>query len=137
MNRISLLIMALLLAVGTTLVSAGGSGDASAISQSALRLAIAGEPKSVAAWHTGSWNDQVPSRSIYQPLVALDYDTLQPTGLLAESWEWNDDSTAVTFHLRRGVKFHDGSDLDAADVKHSPRIIRQPRDRAHLPHLAA
>ena len=51
---------------------------------------------------------------------------MQPVGLLAESWEWNDDNTAVTFNLRRGVKFHDGSDFDAADVKHSLENAANP-----------
>jgi ABC-type transport system substrate-binding protein len=35
---------------------------------------------------------------------------------LAESYDVNDDLTEWVFHLRPGVKFHDGSDLDAQDV---------------------
>ena len=31
-----------------------------------------------------------------------------------------------TFQLRRGVKFHDGSDFDAADVVYTYRRIKDP-----------
>ncbi|MFN8460291.1 MAG: ABC transporter substrate-binding protein [Anaerolineales bacterium] len=41
------------------------------------------------------------------------------TPLLAESWEVSDDGLAYTFHLRSGVKFHDGEPMNAAAVKAS------------------
>src|SRR5436190_2229841 len=42
-------------------------------------------------------------------------DTIKPD--LAESWAWDPEKTALTFKLRRGVKWHDGKPFTAADVK--------------------
>ena len=43
---------------------------------------------------------------------------------VAESWEANEDATVWTFHLRKDVKWHDGTPLVAADLKYNfDRII--------------
>ena len=36
--------------------------------------------------------------------------------VLAESWDWAADYMSITFHLRKGVKFHDGTDFNAQAV---------------------
>jgi len=60
------------------------------------------------------------------------YDTLvfpNAKGLvdpwLAESWEISDDGLTYTFHLRSGVKFHDGTPLKASDVVYSFNRLRE------------
>ncbi|MDR0569683.1 MAG: ABC transporter substrate-binding protein [Clostridiales Family XIII bacterium] len=52
-------------------------------------------------------------------------EQLEPIPCLAESWE-NPDELTWIFKLRQGVKFHDGSDFDAEDVKHTFDTIRDP-----------
>jgi peptide/nickel transport system substrate-binding protein len=54
---------------------------------------------------------------IFDSLVELD-DHRIPHGDLAEKWETPDPVTYV-FHLRSGVKFHDGSPLTSSDVKYT------------------
>ncbi|MHA2305357.1 MAG: ABC transporter substrate-binding protein [Candidatus Hodarchaeales archaeon] len=46
-------------------------------------------------------------------------ETIYYFGAAAEKWETNADQTEWTFTLREGVKFHDGTDLTARDVKYS------------------
>ena len=45
---------------------------------------------------------------------------------LATEWSGNADATEWTFKLRKGVKFHDGSDFDAEDVKYSLMRVKDP-----------
>ncbi|AMV72489.1 peptide ABC transporter substrate-binding lipoprotein [Desulfuromonas sp. DDH964] len=52
---------------------------------------------------------------IYNGLVRYDKD-LRLEGELAESWEVSADNLVITFHLRPGVKWHDGAPFSAEDV---------------------
>jgi peptide/nickel transport system substrate-binding protein len=58
---------------------------------------------------------------VFDGLVALD-PTLVPQPALATSWD-NPDPTTWVFHLRPGVKFHDGTDLTADDVVYTFQTI--------------
>ncbi|NOZ70689.1 MAG: transporter substrate-binding domain-containing protein [Chloroflexi bacterium] len=51
-----------------------------------------------------------------ESLLAYDKETTNVIPSLAESWESNADGTEWVFHLRQGVKFHDGSDFNADAV---------------------
>ncbi|WP_312908382.1 ABC transporter substrate-binding protein [Natronosalvus caseinilyticus] len=53
--------------------------------------------------------------NITQGLVRVNWDyELEP--LLAENWESSDDNLELTFDIRQGVQFHDGTELTANDV---------------------
>jgi peptide/nickel transport system substrate-binding protein len=45
---------------------------------------------------------------------------------LAETWEISEDGRLVTFHLRSGVTFHDGSPFGAADVVFTYGLLGDP-----------
>jgi peptide/nickel transport system substrate-binding protein len=73
-----------------------------------------------------SISDVYHARMVYEPFVAADA-TMQPIPWLAEKWESNDKATEWTFHLRQGVKFHDGSPLTADDVVYTFRRLLDPK----------
>jgi peptide/nickel transport system substrate-binding protein len=64
---------------------------------------------------SGSKVDRQVYHNIFEPIVTLDSKLGIKPGL-AESWTQPDAKTLV-FKLRRGVKFHDGSDFDAEAAK--------------------
>ncbi|MGO4523472.1 ABC transporter substrate-binding protein [Microvirga sp. 2MCAF35] len=64
--------------------------------------------------------------NLYEGLVRIDRNgKVQP--LLAKSWEIMPDGLTYTFHLQEGVKFHDGSTFDSADVKFAFDRARDPK----------
>ncbi len=80
---------------------------------------------------------------VWEPLVTQDANGT-PTPCLAESWEMSEDGKEWTFHLRKGVKFHDGSAFNADAVianmdRIKPEIKKSgfyPLDiKAHYPGL--
>jgi len=62
--------------------------------------------------------DQVTYSNIFEGLTRFGPDGSVNAGL-AESWDISDDGLVYTFNLHDGVTFHDGSALDAGDVKFS------------------
>jgi len=59
--------------------------------------------------------DEVVYSNIFEGLTRFGPDGSINPGLAA-SWDVTDDGMTYTFHLREGVKFHDGSDMNADDV---------------------
>src|SRR5262245_41125021 len=53
---------------------------------------------------------------LYDGLLTLD-DSLRPQPALAERWEVEDGGARYRFHLRRGVRWHDGQPFTSADVQ--------------------
>lgn len=55
------------------------------------------------------------------------------TPAIAESWEFSPDFKELTFHLRKGVKFHNGDDVKASDIVFSVDMFaKSPNGKALL-----
>jgi peptide/nickel transport system substrate-binding protein len=68
------------------------------------------DPHSVTA--AASWR---VLESITQGLTTVNYD-LEVAPQLASDWTVSDDGQSITFDIREGVQFHDGSELTSADI---------------------
>ena len=64
------------------------------------------------------YTDYMAAVNLYDGLVTVD-ESGAFVPQLAERWEGNDDATVFTFHLKRGARFHDGSEVLASDVVYS------------------
>ena len=62
------------------------------------------------------WGFSRFGRPCYEPLFQNGED-LKPTPWLIENWEVSPDGKRMVFHVRKGVRFHDGDKLDAEQVK--------------------
>lgn len=100
-----------------------------AIAQAPLHLRI------VQGSDADSLDPAVSRSTLAQIIITHVFDTLvrwkdtnlsEITPLLAESWSKSDDGLKWTFKLKKGVKFHDGTELDAEAVKFNIERILDP-----------
>jgi peptide/nickel transport system substrate-binding protein len=87
-----------------------------------LRIGLQSEITSVDPHFQNYGPNNSMSRNIFEALIQFDKDDNMLPGL-AESWKALSDTT-WEFRLRKGVKFHDGSDFTADDVLFSMERIR-------------
>ena len=66
---------------------------------------------------------------LFNGLTAHDGENQVVPGL-AERWDYNENAYTYTFHLREGVKWHDGQPLTSADVKFTIEAIMDPENGA-------
>jgi len=94
-----------------------------------LRIIGRSNPPSLSIHEEATTYTVMPCMPVYNNLVL--FDPLQPRESmesiipeLATSWFWSNDNKALTFKLRRGVKWHDGRPFTSKDVKHTFDVVR-------------
>ena len=100
-----------------------------------LRLAAHGPPSMFDIYASGTIANVGAQSPMYDLLVRQDPrdPSLPIIPSLATSWTISSDGMTYTFNLRKGVKFHDGTDFEAADVKASfDRIVFPPANLLSL-----
>ena len=78
------------------------------------------------AMRGSSWFQAAHEDYIFSQLVDRDTDAVTIHPDVATSWEISDDGLTYTFHLRDDVRFHDGEQLTADDVKFSLQMFFHP-----------
>src|SRR5215468_4828800 len=114
-TRISMLLAAAAIAAALSPISAGA--------ETVIRygISMADIPQTTGQPDRGAGAYQFSAYTIYDPLVAWEMDVADRPGKLvpglATEWKVDDaDKTKWRFTLRKGVKFHDGSDFKADAV---------------------
>ncbi len=76
------------------------------------------------------------SELLYLSPVQFEWDSLKgeldPKPMLAESWQWSKDSSSITFHFRKDVKWSDGVQFTVKDVVFSFDLYSDPLIQSRL-----
>lgn len=100
--------VALVLAMGMAL------GVASA--KTTLTVGLDSDPPNLDPLLSSALVDRQVQNQIFDKLVDLD-ENLKPVPMLATGWSVEENATVYVFKLRPGVRFHDGTEFNAAAVK--------------------
>src|SRR5499433_393727 len=103
--------------------------DAAAKRGGTLRYGVHNAPAHFDVHQSGTVANIGPQAPMYDCLIRRDpRDGQSIIPDLAWKWEIAPDGKKYTFYLRKGVKFHDGADFTAEDVKATyERIVRPPK----------
>ena len=113
-------VMAAIMAVAVVMVGTGcsnGGGKAPA-KEDALKFAVSAEPDNLDPMMSAASDTGGIMMNVYEGLLTYDTDgNFLPC--LAEDYTISEDGLEYSFKLKTGVKFHDGKDFSAKDVKYT------------------
>jgi peptide/nickel transport system substrate-binding protein len=129
MIRLTSLAAGLAATAAISLAPPAVADDATPVRGGILTYALTAEPPNFDCTAGATFGVLQTVRPHYSGLIKFDpdrYPDVMPD--LADKWEISPDRLTYTFHLRRGVKFHDGSPMTSEDVRVTFERIRNPPD---------
>ena len=125
---------------GGTTPSPSGSGDSSSApsndAEQVLRVDLGGEPPTLDPTQATDSQSINVLRSITRPLAYFD-ENLEVVPGLAEGWEISDDGQQITFTLKDGITYSDGTPITADDFVYSWKRLIDPREAAGYSYVMA
>ncbi|MCP4752285.1 MAG: ABC transporter substrate-binding protein [Proteobacteria bacterium] len=88
-------------------------------------------PRYIGLMNPNHWpvNDFETISEIYEMIIFYDGEFKPTVNWLAESWRYTG-STSAVMKLKKGIKFHDGSDFNAESIKYQFDWIKNPKNGA-------
>jgi peptide/nickel transport system substrate-binding protein len=111
-----------LLAIAISLVVVGVPAAAPALAQTpqdggTIVIGLQAEPVTLDPPQLSDYNTARAVYNMYDGLLRFKDESTEVEPGLAEKWDISEDGLAYTLYLRKGVKFHDGTDFNADVVK--------------------
>lgn len=88
-----------------------------------ITVALEAEATSLDPWNSTDGNTLHILSTMFEGLLTLDADG-EVLPVLATDYKLSEDATSLTFHLRKGVLFHDSTPFDAQVVKNNLDYVR-------------
>ncbi|WNZ46840.1 ABC transporter substrate-binding protein [Leptolyngbya boryana CZ1] len=106
-----------LLMVMSVIVTNCASQNTTPTAPGVLVYAASGQPTNLESGNITDGNSLIVQNQIYNRLIQFKPGTADLEPSLATSWSVSKDGKTWTFKLRKGVKFHDGTEFNAQAVK--------------------
>lgn len=126
LGRVAMLALGAVVAIGPAACRRGAGGDRLRGGDRLVTATIS-DPKTFNPLMSVDSASSAAVGDVFEGLVRLNQRTTLPEPLLASSWEHDEAGTTWTFHLRPGVRWHDGEPFTADDVAFTFDAIYDPK----------